>query len=320
MRDARAGPGWKSWRVLVEAGSVAGLADGMLLERFLAGRDDVAEVAFAALVARHGPMVRRVCRRLLVDPNDAEDAFQATFLVLARRAGAIRSPERLSSWLYGTAHRSSRKLKAQSARRRRHEVEVAREGSISVDDPGRCERAEAVLEEVARLPRSYKAAVVLCELEGLTQGEAARLLGLSERTVGRHLVRARSLLRIRLTRRGLAPTAMARLGPRAGIGLGGRARRDRGRDRTRRDTVRGRDVDGRGGPGLGGHPRGRSDSGHVLDEAEGDRGRIGPPDGPRSRGRRRGGVRIAPRVRPRRRPGPAEEGGESDRSPNFPRR
>ncbi len=209
MRDARAGPGWKSWRVLLEAGSVAGLADATLLGRFLAGRDDVAEVAFAALVARHGPMVRRVCRGLLVDPNDADDAFQATFLVLARRAGAIDRPDRLSSWLYGTAHRVSRKLKVQSARRRRHEAGASREEPSLVADPGRSEGAEAVLEEVARLPESYKAAVVLCELEGRTQPEAARLLGLSERTVRRHLIRARSLLRARLTRRGLAPTAAA---------------------------------------------------------------------------------------------------------------
>ena len=207
MRDARAGPALKSWRVLLEAGSVAGLADGTLLERFLARRDEVAEVAFATLVARHGPMVRRVCRRLLVDPNDAEDAFQATFLVLARRAGAIRRPERLSSWLYGTAHRVSKKHKVQSARRRKHEAGAAREESSPVADLGRSVGAEAVLEEVARLPESYKAAVVLCELEGLTQAEAALLLGRSERTVSRHLIRARSLLRIRLTRRGLAPTA-----------------------------------------------------------------------------------------------------------------
>jgi len=98
---------------------------GCCSERFTARRDEAAKIAFAALVARHGPLVRRVCRRVLDAPHDAEDAFQATFLVLARKAGGIQNPDRLANRLYGTAYRASRKLKAQSVRRRKHETSVA---------------------------------------------------------------------------------------------------------------------------------------------------------------------------------------------------
>ena len=194
---------------LLETGSVAGLSDGDLLERFAARRDDAAEAAFAALVSRHGPMVRGVCRRLLADPHDAEDAFQATFLILARKAGAIRRPERLASWLYGTAYRVSRKLKVQSARHRRHESVAALTGAEASpdDEPGRREECRVVFEEVARLPEAYREVVVLHALEGLTQEEAARHLGCSDRTFRRRWVRSCSLLRRRLTYRGLAPAA-----------------------------------------------------------------------------------------------------------------
>ena len=192
-----------SWRALLDAGPVAGLDDGPLLERFAARQGDAAEAAFAALVARHGPMVRRVCRKLLDDPHDADDAFQATFLVLARKARSIQRPERLANWLYGTAHRASKKLRADLARRRRHEA--TRPGPVSGADPGRSEEAAIVLEEVAGLPTVCRLAVVLCDLEGLTQDEAARRLGCSDRTLRRRLTRAHDLLRGRLTRRGLAP-------------------------------------------------------------------------------------------------------------------
>jgi RNA polymerase sigma factor (sigma-70 family) len=209
MGNPRGGPGLKSWRTLLEAGSVAGLTDGVLLERFATRRDDAAEAAFAALVARHGPMVRRVCGTVLGDPNDAEDASQATFLVLARKAGAIRSPERLSNWLYGTAYRTSRKLKVQSALRRRHESAAARDEAGPVHDPGRREASETILEEVARLPGECRAVVVLCEFEGLTRAEAASRLGCSDRTLRRHWDRARRILQDRLSRRGVAPASGA---------------------------------------------------------------------------------------------------------------
>ncbi len=207
MGQAGAGQLMKSWRTLLEAGPVAAMTDAMLLERFAARRDAAGEAAFAALVARHGPMVRRLCRRWLVDPHDADDAFQATFLVLSRRAGSIRHPERLASWLYGTAHRTSRKLKAQSSSRRRHEAGAARVEPMPGDDPGRIEEVQIVLDEVARLPEAWRAALVLCELEGRPQAEAARSLGCSDRTLRRRLTRASGRLHARLTRRGLAPSA-----------------------------------------------------------------------------------------------------------------
>ncbi len=139
-----------SWRTLLEMGSVAAMTDAMLLEQFATRRPAAGETAFAALVARHGPMVRQVCRRLLSDPHDADDAFQATFFVLARRARTIRRPERLAGWLYGTAYRTSRKLSVESALRRRHEAGAAAAGSGRIDDPARIDDFEIVLDEVAR--------------------------------------------------------------------------------------------------------------------------------------------------------------------------
>jgi len=214
MRGGRPGLVLEPLRTLFGAGTAAGLTDEQLLERFAIHRDDEAEAAFAALVARHGPMVRRVCRALLDDPNDAEDVFQATFLVLASKAGTIRRPELLGNWLYGTAHRAARTLKTRFARRLKHEAREAAMGHARAStDPDTLERqavcreeATIVHEEVARLPEACRAAVVLCDLEGRSQEEAARWLHCSDRTLRRRLGRARDLLRARLTRRGLAPT------------------------------------------------------------------------------------------------------------------
>jgi RNA polymerase sigma factor (sigma-70 family) len=202
-------------RTLFGAGTTAGLTDGQLLERFAGRREHDAEAAFAALVSRHGPIVRRVCRSLLADPNDADDAFQATFLVLARKAGAIRCPEVLGNWLYGTAHRAARTLKTRAASRLKHEAQRAAmtyTGSRTYagdleHDAARREEARMVHEELARLPEVCRTPVVLCELEGRSQEDVARLLGCSDRTLPRRLHRAHHLLRLRLSRRGLAPTA-----------------------------------------------------------------------------------------------------------------
>src|SRR5262249_37590650 len=106
---------------LLDVGTVAGMSDGQLLARFAAHRDELAEIAFAALVRRHGTMVLRVCRQVLGDSHTAEDAFQATFLVLARRAGSIRRPDLLGHWLYGVAHRTAREARMRDHRRRRRE-------------------------------------------------------------------------------------------------------------------------------------------------------------------------------------------------------
>ena len=186
-----------------------------LLEQFATNHGASAEPAFAALVARHGPMVRRKARGLLDDPNDAEDAFQAAFLVLARKAGSLSRPELLGNWLFGTAHRQARKLRRQAARRHKHEGREARRpdaGAATEADHVeshalRREQAQAVLEEVSRLARPVRAAVLLCDLQGLTQDEAAARLRCSDRTLRRRLKRGHDLLRDRLSQRGLARTA-----------------------------------------------------------------------------------------------------------------
>jgi len=202
----------KAVRVLADAGTVAGFTDRQLLERFLSAGGAKAEAAFAALVVRHGPMVRRVCRELLPDARDVEDAAQATFWVLARRANTLRDPERLGPWLYGVALRAARRARA-SDRRGRHRPLPDRDAppaDASHSPESRTalrEEAAALHEELARLPRKYREAVVLCHLEGNTHQEAARRLGCPPSTVSTRLVRARELLRTRLARRGVAPAA-----------------------------------------------------------------------------------------------------------------
>ena len=191
------------------------MSDGQLLARFTADRDELAEVAFAALVRRHGPMVLRVCQQIIGDRHIAEDAFQATFLILARRAGSIRQPELLGHWLHGVALRTAREARMRDHRRRRRESPIAEGiGGEPIDEAGRpelplvCrEEFEALHEEVSRLPERYRVPVVLCDLEGLTYQEAAHRLRCPVGTIGVRLRRARERLRVRLTRRGLAPTA-----------------------------------------------------------------------------------------------------------------
>jgi RNA polymerase sigma factor (sigma-70 family) len=179
--------------------------DSQLLQRFVAQRD---EAAFAALLRRHGPMVLSTCRRLLPDAHDAEDAFQATFLVLVRKAGSLGRPELLGPWLHGVAYRTAIKVKTDLLRRR------ARQRPL-VDLPAAERTPELVWrdlrpvldEEVSRLPDKYRAAFVLCYLEGKTNAEAARQLGCPMGTVLSRLARARERLRARLTDRGLTLSA-----------------------------------------------------------------------------------------------------------------
>jgi RNA polymerase sigma factor (sigma-70 family) len=179
--------------------------DARLLARFVRTGE---EAAFTILVQRHGPMVLDVCRRVLRHTQDAEDAFQATFLLLARKAGSIRKGESVGCWLHGVACRTAAKARARAARRRECEREAA---EMQTAGP-RCEKAWqqllAVLdEEIQRLPRKHRTPVVLCYLEGKTQEEAARQLGWPLGTVRGRLARAREQLRGRLARRGLALTA-----------------------------------------------------------------------------------------------------------------
>jgi RNA polymerase sigma factor (sigma-70 family) len=176
--------------------------DRQLLQRFAALHD---EAAFALLVERHGGLVWGVCRRLLRHEQDAEDAFQAAFLVLARKAGTVPWRDDVGNWLYAVALRVARRAQARGRRRRLLEQEAAAmPAREALDDSGRADLAAVVDEEVSRLPDKYRRPVVLCCLLGKTYGEAARLLGWPEGTVSGRLARARELLHRRLTRRGLA--------------------------------------------------------------------------------------------------------------------
>ena len=185
----------------------AGMTDGELLGSFIHHRD---AAAFEILVRRHGPMVLGVCRRILGNSHDADDAFQATFLVLVRKAEAIRSRELLASWLYGVAQNTARKLKAVNARRRARErpVTAVPEPETRSAEPG--DDLRPLLDrEVAHLPVKYRAPLILCDLEGKSYKEAAKELGWPQGTVAGRLARARALLAKRLARRGLAPSAGA---------------------------------------------------------------------------------------------------------------
>ena len=192
-------------RTLYELGTLGGMTDAQLLELFLTRAGDDAEDAFAALVHRHGPMVLGVCRRMLSGSHDAEDAFQATFLVLVRRAGSIGRRERLANWLYGVAVRTAKEARRRAARRQARErraMDVAKTESEPVGD--RDDLVPLLDEELSRLPDRYRAALVACELEGKSRREAAQQLGLPEGTLSTHLARGRKLLRDRLVKRGVS--------------------------------------------------------------------------------------------------------------------
>jgi RNA polymerase sigma factor (sigma-70 family) len=185
----------------------AGPTDGQLLNDYVRRRD---EAALAALVWRHGPMVWGVCRRALINYHDAEDAFQATFLVLVRRAASITAPELLANWLYGVAHQTALKARATAARRGARERQVADVPEPAAADCDHCNDLRPLLDqELSRLPDRYRAVIVLCDLEGKTPQEAARHLGVPEGTIGSRLARARVLLARRLTGRGVILSAGA---------------------------------------------------------------------------------------------------------------
>jgi RNA polymerase sigma factor (sigma-70 family) len=193
-------------RRLVAAESSGTRSDRELLERFVQHHD---EAAFAALVQRHGPMVLSVCRRVLQNVHDAEDACQAAFLVLARKAASIRKKDSVGSWLHGVAYRAAARLKREVARRRAHEgpvVDVPREETTDLS----WREVRTVLdEELRRLPERFQAPLLLCYLEGKTRDEAAQELGWSLGTLRGRLERGREMLRSRLTRRGLTlPAAL----------------------------------------------------------------------------------------------------------------
>jgi RNA polymerase sigma factor (sigma-70 family) len=189
-------------RTVAATDAAAGLTDRELLDRFAARRD---EAAFSALVRRHGPMVFRVCRQVLHNGHDAEDAFQSTFLVLGRQAGGLRPRESVGGWLHSVAYRTAQKARVAAARRVRHEGQAV---SRPVADPLTqitVREAHDLLDrELARLPDRFRAPLVLCYLEGLTRDEAARRLDWPAATVKSRLEQARDRLRIRLGARGLS--------------------------------------------------------------------------------------------------------------------
>jgi RNA polymerase sigma factor (sigma-70 family) len=189
---------------LFAEGVVTGLSDAQLFEHFLNQRD---AGAFEALVARHGPMVLSVCRGILRDPHDAEDAFQATFLVLVKKGGTIRGRDALGGWLHQVAHRVAIQANVAAARRRRHERQVGQMAvATSTNGPAASDDLLLALhEEIARLPEKYRLAVVYCDLDCMTQAQAAGQLHWSERTIHHRLAEGRARLKRRLARRGLAP-------------------------------------------------------------------------------------------------------------------
>jgi RNA polymerase sigma factor (sigma-70 family) len=193
-------------RLVASLGEAA--PDPELLQLYLERRD---ESAFAALLERHGPMVFGVCRSVLRHCHDAEEAFQATFLVLARRADSIRRRDRLGSWLHGVAYRVAQKARAAEARRRALQARGAIPSPVSADDLSWAEVRAILHAELGALPERFREPLVLCYLEGLRHDEAARRLGWSETTLKGRLQRGRELLRHRLVRRGLGLAALGTL-------------------------------------------------------------------------------------------------------------
>jgi len=188
-------------RKMVLLSDGVGLTDGQLLEAYTSCRD---EAALSALVQRHGPMVWGVCRRALGNYHDAEDAFQATFLVLVRRATSIRPKAMVANWLYGVARQTALKARAMVCTRKGRERQMLEMPEPAAVESTQWDELLAVLdEELSCLPDIYRAVIVLCDLDGKTRKEVARQLGVPEGTVAGRLARARVMLAKRLTLRGV---------------------------------------------------------------------------------------------------------------------
>ncbi len=197
MKTRKDGALLRQLNTLFNVGAIRELTDGQLLERFSTGRGEAAELAFAALVERHGAMVLRVCRAQLGNPHDTQDAFQATFLILVKKARGLWVRDSLGPWLHQVALRTALCARAAAARRRRHE---RRSAEMAASHEGQEDRAGPELEqvlhqEINRLPECYRAAIVLCDLQGYTCEEAARRMGRPVGTVKCWRFRGRERLR-----------------------------------------------------------------------------------------------------------------------------
>ncbi len=186
-------------RIALAAGEPDSL-DGQLLNAFVGRRD---EAAFEKIVRRHGPMVLGVCRRVLHDQHDAEDAFQATFLVLARKAATVRPRHLVGNWLYGVAHRTALEARTVRSKRRSRQSSLSEVSETVAPPEPNPELQQALDAELSRLPEHYRSVIVLCELEGRTQQDAARQLSCPPGTVASRLARGRALLAKRLARHAL---------------------------------------------------------------------------------------------------------------------
>jgi RNA polymerase sigma factor (sigma-70 family) len=208
VKTKRHGAVRRQLSTLFNVGAIRELTDGQLLERFSTDRGEVAELAFEALVERHGAMVLRVCRAQLADPHDTQDAFQATFLILVKKAPGLWVQDSLGPWLHQVAFRTAACARASAARRRRHEQRAAQNAANVVihEDRAGSELERVLHEEINRLPNCYRIPIVLCDLEACSCEEAARRMGCPVGTVKSWRFRGRQRLRERLIRLGLAPS------------------------------------------------------------------------------------------------------------------
>jgi RNA polymerase sigma factor (sigma-70 family) len=208
MATTRVGAAVRQLEMVYSVGAFGALSDGQLLDRFAAERGEAGELAFAVLVERHGPMVLRVCRALLGDEDETQDAFQAAFLVLARRCSSLHVGESLGPWLCEVARRVAASARAAKNRRRQCERRAAELMPLAQTALHRDVDLERLLhDEIGRLPDRYRMPVVLCLLDGFTHAQAASHLGWPVGTVKSRLAGGRERLRSRLIRRGLAPAA-----------------------------------------------------------------------------------------------------------------
>jgi RNA polymerase sigma factor (sigma-70 family) len=213
---------WRSLDTLFNTGTLGSLTDPELLDCFRSDRGSAGQEAFRILVERHGPMVLGLCRSLVPDPHEAEDAFQATFLVLVRKGHAIWVRDSVGPWLYGVASRVARRARRRTIQRRRTQLPLvvdvadARPGASPVEGAG---SEQVIQQEIANLPARLRAPVVLCALEGLSYDAAARQLGVSEPTLRGRLYRARRRLEARLHKRGVLSPLAATAGESLRLGM-----------------------------------------------------------------------------------------------------